>query len=355
MIKYLAFIPLLLLACTKPEPEPIILGEDTFIRGADLSDLPKIESLDNVFFNRDGQAGDMLSILKDNGVNTIRVKLWYSSPDGHAGFQEVKAFSERIKAKGLKVWLTVHYSDTWADPGNQAKPGSWLGLDYNTLKDSMYAYTARIVSEIHPEFIQIGNEINSGFLWPHGHNINNEAQFIELLSTGAKAVRDNDDEAKIIIHFAGLSGSNWFFNKVVDVDYDIMGLSYYPFYHGQDLGEFESTLSSLGETYDKDILIAETAYPFTLEWEDWTTNIVGSEEDLITPDYPATPTGQKAFVAKIKEIVTQADRGIGFCYWGSELVAFDGNESTEGSPWENLALFGFDNKALPVVEAFVRE
>ncbi len=277
------------------------MGEDTFIRGADLSDLPKIESTGAVFFNREGQAENMLTILKNNGVNTVRLKLWHSSATGHAGFEEVKAFSERIKAAGLKVWLTVHYSDTWADPGHQSLPGAWLGLTYDALKDSMYAYTAKIASEIHPEFIQIGNEINTGLLFPHGHNNNNEAQFLELLSTGVQAVRDNDIESKVIIHFAGINGANWFFNKVVAIDYDIIGLSYYPMYHGQDLGEFESTLSNLVQTYDKDVLIAETAYPFTLQWEDWTNNIVGSEDNLIIPDYPPTPTGQKEFIARIKD------------------------------------------------------
>ncbi|NLP56926.1 glycosyl hydrolase 53 family protein [Lutibacter sp. B1] len=334
------------------EIEEVDETDSDYISAADLSLLPKIENTNAVFYNLENQTEDVLTTLKNNGVNTIRLRIWHTPEDSHSSFDEVKSFSEKIHAKGLKVWITVHYSDTWADPANQTPPTNWQGLTFNDLKDKMYTYTKSIVTEIQPDFIQIGNEINSGMLFPFGTIESNETQFISLLSEGVKAVRDNSTKTKIIIHFAGIEGSDWFYNKVKNIDYDIIGLSYYPIWHGKDLNNLKSTLNSLSTTYNKDILIAETAYPFTLDWNDWTDNIVGLEEQLILPDYPATPTGQKDFIAKIKEIVTQTNEGIGFCYWGGELIAFDGPESKNGSSWENQALFDFDNKALPVLSEF---
>lgn len=111
-------------------------------------------------------------------------------------------------------------------------------------------------------------------------------------------------------------------------------------------------MQRLIQTYQKDILIAETAYPFTLDWNDWTNNIVGSEEQLILPEYPATAEGQKAFIKQIKTLSKEVDNGIGFSYWGAELIAWKGSQSKEASPWENQALFDFDNRALPVLSEF---
>ncbi len=109
----------------------------------------------------------------------------------------------------------------------------------------------------------------------------------------------------------------------------------------------------LSKTYNKKILIAETAYPFTLEWNDWTNNIVGLEEQLILPKYPATIEGQKKFIRQIKILTKEeVENGMGFCYWGAELIAWKGNQSTDASSWENQALFDFDNKALPVLREF---
>ncbi|MBD0780070.1 glycosyl hydrolase 53 family protein [Maribacter sp. ANRC-HE7] len=108
----------------------------------------------------------------------------------------------------------------------------------------------------------------------------------------------------------------------------------------------------MGKTFSKDVPIAETAYPFTLDWNDWTDIIVGSNDQLILPDYPATATGQKSFMEQIRTMTNEVEHGIGFCYWGGELIAWKGNESTAASPWENQALFDFDNKALPVMHVF---
>jgi len=242
---------------------------------------------------------------------------------------------------GFKIWLTLHYSDTWADPCHQIIPIQWQSADFDALTDSVYDYTQKVVNELKPDYIQIGNEINSGFLHPHGCISQNYLHFIKLLSAGIDAVRANNQQTKIIIHFAGVDGANWFFSKLSNLDFDIIGLSYYPIWHGKSLALLKKEMQDLGETFNKKIIIAETAYPFTLQWNDWTNNVVGLEEHLILPDFPATIDGQQNFVGQIRILCNEVECAMGFCYWGAELITWKGNPATDASAWENLALFDF--------------
>jgi arabinogalactan endo-1,4-beta-galactosidase len=155
-----------------------------------------------------------------------------------------------------------------------------------------------------------------------------------------------------MLHYAGVdSGSTLFFSKVTAIDYDYIGLSYYPIWHGNHLSNVTNAINLVGQTYNKKVLIAETAYPFTLSWNDWTNNIVGLDNQLI-PAFPASNSGQKSFVLAIKNALKQSNFGQGFCYWGAEWVAFRGTQSTNGSSWENQALWDFNNNSLPVMDAF---
>jgi arabinogalactan endo-1,4-beta-galactosidase len=206
-------------------------------------------------------------------------------------------------------------------------------------------------------FREIGkDEVNfRDELHPYGNISAQKGQFIQLLQTGAEAVRNVSETSLIMIHYAGLEGADWFFDQVESVDYDLIGISYYPLWHGKSLNTLGRTLAGLQEKYQKEVLIAETAYPFTLDWNDWTNNIVGLEEQLILPEFPASPAGQKAFLGRIKEIVDDTPGGQGLCYWGAEMVAWKGDQATDGSSWENQALFDFENHALPVIEVFQNE
>jgi arabinogalactan endo-1,4-beta-galactosidase len=326
------------------------IGEETFIRAADMSYLPLIES-EGTIYKHNNVIEDAITTLKNAGCNTIRIRLWKNPSDGHSGLTEVKALAQRVKAAGLKVWLTVHYSDTWADPGNQTKPVAWQGLDFNTLKTSVTDYTNEIMTEINPDIIQIGNETNDGMLWPEGKLSTNESQYLQLVTAASAAVRSKSTTTKIMLHFAGISSSDWFFSKVANVDYDYIGLSYYPIYHGTNLVTLQNTMNTLGNLYDKKVLIAETAYPFTFDYNDFTNNIIGLPSQII-PAFPATNDGQKAYLSTIKNTVKQSSHGIGFCYWGAEWIAFRGPTATNGSPWENQALWDFTNNALPVMDVF---
>jgi arabinogalactan endo-1,4-beta-galactosidase len=350
-------IGLFLFSCASNDPEvtpapiPNNPGTDDFIRAADMSYLPLIES-EGTIFKKNGVAENAITTLKNAGCNTIRIRIWKNPSDNHSGLAEVKALALRVKQAGMKVWLTVHYSDTWADPGNQTPPSDWASLSFANLKSAVSNYTTLLMTEIQPDIIQIGNEINSGFLWPQGHLINNESQCLQLIAAASSAIRSQSATTKIMIHYAGIgNGATWFFNKMSSINYDYIGLSYYPVWHGKILSEVNATITSLGETHNKKVIIAETAYPFTLNWNDWTNNIVGQNDQLITT-YPASNDGQKNFILAIKNLVKQNSRGLGFCYWGAEWVAFRGPTAANGSSWENQALWDFNTNALPVMDAF---
>jgi len=361
--KHMKKIPLLilliiafnLLSCSSndnPEPSPApIPVADNFIRAADVSFLPLIES-EGTIYKHNGTAENALTTLKNAGCNTIRIRLWKNPSDGHSGLTEVKALALRAKNAGMKVWLTVHYSDTWADPANQTKPAEWASLNFTDLKTAVATYTTTVINEIHPDIIQIGNETNDGMIWPEGKLTTNESQYLQLVQSASSTIRAISPTTKIMLHYAGIgSGANWYFNKMSSIDYDYIGLSYYPVWHGKVLADVTATINSLSQTFNKKVLIAETAYPFTLNWNDWTNNIIGLDNQIITT-YSATNDGQKNYLLAIKALLKQTTNGIGFCYWGGEWVAFRGTQSTNGSSWENQALWDFNNNALPVMDAF---
>ncbi|MBK7865884.1 MAG: glycosyl hydrolase 53 family protein [Ignavibacteriales bacterium] len=345
---------LILSGCEKvnaPElPEPIV--EPFFISGADLSLLPQIEAAGTVLFNADSLSEPMLTTLKEAGVNTVRLRLWKDPASPGHDFSSVKYFSQRLKSEGFKVWLTVHYSDTWADPGSQQMPQKWKSLpDMNSLLDSVYAYSSAIAKEMKPDYIQIGNEINNGFLHNFGNRYTNPGNFRQLLDTAASAIREFSPESKIILHYAGIFTAAEFYEVVKTVDYDIIGLSYYPMWHGKPVDTLSTIISSLNVTFQKPVVIAETSYPFTLGWNDYTNNIVGLANQL-HEGYPATPDGQYQFLKKVFSEVRASNGGIGVCYWGGEWVSFRGPTATNGSSYENQAFYDFEFKALPVIKAF---
>ena len=335
--------------CCGPKPDPVT---KELVRAVDISFLPKIEAAGTKFYNAAGDEEDALDIFKDNGVNMVRIRLWHTPADDHSSLEEVKEFAARVKAKGLKVWLTVHYSDTWADPGHQVKPAAWNAASFTVLGDSIYKYTKKIMTAIDPDIIQIGNEVNPGFLLPDGAT-SNIPNFTALLKKGIQAVRETSADTEIMIHIAGFDISEWFYQQLEDqdVDYDMIGLSYYPVFHGKDLNALQLAMNTLGTVHQKKVLIAETSYPFTLDWNDDTNNTVGETGQLVS-GYPATPLGQKNFMLKIRDMVTKSPKGYGFAWWAPEWVAFKGPTSETGSSAENLTLFDFNNKALPALNAF---
>lgn len=331
-----------------------------FIRGVDISTIPQIE-LSGGKYKLNGQVKDPIEIFKSNGANYVRLRLWHSPSNGYCGLEQTLQFAKRIKASGLKFLLNFHYSDTWADPGRQTKPSAWSNLAFDQLKDSVYTYTKRALTLLNnqqtmPDMVQIGNEISGGMLWPDGKLYDvpdfegQKIKFTSLLKEGIRAVKEfSSHQIKTMIHIPILNGNvnnvTYFYDIIRsnNVEYDIIGLSYYPWWHG-NLTQLRNTLNTVANRYSKEIIIVETAYPWTTGYQnDGKTNLVGPGTTLI-PDYPATPQGQKDFLLKLSEIIkgTNNNKGAGFFYWEPALISLPGKR---GSDWENVATFGFSNSS----------
>lgn len=338
-------------------------AQSSFRLGADLSFLTEVEAQGGVFFE-DGQAVEPAELFRANGVSLARLRVWHSPAGGINGFEETLRSAKRLHAAGFDLLIDLHYSDTWADPGQQAKPVAWEGLDFETLRDSVYAYSRQITEALQaqgtpPAIVQLGNEITTGLLWPEGRvgdTFDTPAQWRNLaglLDAGAQGVREAVPNAQLMIHIdrgGDASGAQWFFDRLLeeDLDFDLIGLSFYPWWHGR-LSDLESTLRILGDRYEKDLLLAEVAYPWTLAWADNTHNPVGEARHL-HPGYDATPEGQRAFLEDVIALVQAVPdgRGAGVVYWAPDWITTPGL----GSSWENLALFDFAGEALPALDAF---
>jgi len=240
--------------------------------GADISFLPQMEAR-GMKFIVGGIEKDAIQALADQGFNYIRLRIFvnpenekgYSPVDGFCGLEYTKQMARRAKDAGMKLLLNFHYSDYWADPQQQNKPLAWQSLDFEELKKTLGDYTKSVLLELKeqgtlPEMVQIGNEINHGMLWPDGH-ISNPDQLAELLKAGAEAAREVDPDIIIMMHIA-LGGQNdesvfWLDNMIArDVKFDIIGLSYYPRWHGT-LDDLQKNLFSLVDRYNKPVNIVE--------------------------------------------------------------------------------------------------
>ena len=341
--------------------------EISFIKGADVSYLPQVEDNGGVY-KEDGVEKDPLKIFKDHGFNYIRLKLWHTPAENYNNLEKILYMANRIKEKGLKFLLDFHYSDTWADPGHQKKPKAWENISFDALKDSVYEYTKKVIQALNdpgtiPEMVQLGNEINSGMLWNDGrvggaYN-SNWPNFAALLKEGIRGVREScesGDSVLIMIHFAGAgnnSGNRWFFDNLLSngVNFNIIGLSFYPWWHGT-LSQVKSNLNDLAGRYKKDIVIAEYAYPWTLQWFDSQNNIVGSQNQLHA-GYPASVNGQASFIKDLMNIVRQTKDGMGkgLFYWAPEHIS----TPTFLSDWENNTLFDFHGNILQSMDVFLEE
>ena len=240
--------------------------------GADISFVPQSEA-GGMKFMENGIEKDVMEILAAHGFNYIRLRIFvnpenekgYSPGVGFCGLEYTKQMALRVKKSGMKLLLNFHYSDYWADPQQQNKPLAWKDLDFATLKDSLKSYTKRVLLALKeqgtlPEMVQIGNEINHGILWPDGH-IGNLDNLSELLKAGVEGVKEVDPSIIIMMHIA-LGGQNdeavfWLDNMIArGVNFDIIGLSYYPRWHGT-LDDLAFNTNDLVKRYNKDINIVE--------------------------------------------------------------------------------------------------
>jgi len=334
--------------------------------GGDISMLSKYEEQKAAYKDRDGNAiSNMLDFLKQQGWNTMRVRLFVDpSKSGDKGVCQdldyVKKLGARIKKAGLLFMLDFHYSDTWADPGKQWTPTAWLHMDDTQMAAQIYSYTRECLNELKaagatPDLIQTGNEISYGMLWGEENTQANRCytnspaanwnRFFNLLKQAGKACREVCPQAKIIIHSERVPKPDVlidFFDRIkaVQLDYDIIGLSYYPYFHGS-LNALETALSRIEQkNYGKNIQIVETGYP--LRWA------IGNDYDY-TKVYPYTEEGQRHFTADLVALLKKHTLVNGLSWWYAEANA-KGCTGNLSSGWYNASLFDNETgRALPAL------
>lgn len=356
----------IIIAFMSCEKSPEKDNHDTFYLGGDLSYVN--EMLDcGATYRLEGQVMDPYELFGQKGANISRIRLWHNPKwTKYSNYEDVETAIKRSKENGMAVLLDFHYSDTWADPQHQVIPEAWENIsEINVLKDSLYAYTFNTLESLckkglTPEFVQVGNEVNIEIMQDSANMVTDTIQWernLSLINSGLKAVEDFSDQRGVeigtMIHIAQPENAlSWFAKakKFGIADFGWIGLSYYPKWSTFSLDSLGSALDSLTRTYDKEVMIVETAYPYTLKNYDEGRNILG--EDSLIPDFPATPAGQRNFMSKLIEI-TAAAGGKGVIYWEPAWVSTDCQTLwNKGSNWENATFFDAENgnEALPIMD-----
>jgi len=315
--------------------------------GADLSFLRAAEAHGTVF-KEAGQPKPGLQLFRDHGYTWIRLRLFHTPTQLPNDLAYTIALAREAKALGYKFLLDFHYSDTWADPQQQAIPLAWNGKSPAELKQLVYTYTRDTIrafreAGVMPDMVQPGNEVRNGMLWPDGHVPENWANFTDFLKAGIAGVdvgRGDAPRPLIMIHFdrgGDPAGNKAFYDHCASfkVDYDVIGLSYYPWWHGSLL-DLRENLNFLAENYQKDIVVVETAY----NWRPAEYVDVGAP-------FPETPAGQRDFLEEVNRAVlnTPHHRGKGVFWW--EPAVAPGNRGISGR-----GMFDQDGNALPVISVF---
>jgi len=316
-----------------------------FVKGADVGWLPQMEATGFKFYNSAGVQTNCLQILKDKEINTIRLRVWVNpskdKTSGHCSKKETVVMALRAQAMGMRVMIDFHYSDTWADPGKQTKPAAWANHTFAQLLDDVYNHTYEVLDTLKqcgvtPEWAQIGNEIRGGMLWPDGSS-SNWTNLSQLLNKGYDAAKAVDSSIKVIIHLEGGNENakfRTFFDnaKAYKVRYDIIGLSYYPYWMSPSgyFKDYKLSINDLGNNmndmvarYGKEVMVVE----------------VGELDSQVQATY-------EMLVAVIgKTLAVPGGKGIGVIYWEPE-----GAKSWSGY---SLSCWGSNGKPTAALDAFL--
>ena len=325
---------------------------DEFILGMDASCVPSLEAGGVKYYDHDGSEKDVYQILRENGINYIRVRVWndpYTADGngyggGNCDIENAIEIGKRATEHGMKLLVNFHYSDFWADPAKQMVPKAWKGMDIDTKSEALYQYTKDCLQKlvdagVDVGMVQIGNETNGAMCGENSTALGGWKKIMQLMSAGSKAVREVCPEALVAVHFANPEKITNFesYGKNLDyyqVDYDVFASSYYPFWHGT-LDNLAAVLSNIAETYGKKVMVAETSYAFTAEDTDFYGNTIG-EGGGIVKDYPFTYQGQANLVRNVIDTVAnQTTNGIGVFYWEGTWISAGGSNWEENSAlWE---------------------
>jgi len=332
--------------------------------GHDLSFAIQETAIGSVFSDR-GRVAAPEQILADHGANFVRLRLWLDPPGGYSDLSSMLAMAQRAHAAGMRILLDFHYSDFWADPQKQNTPAAWQNQDLATLATTVRTYTHDVLAALAAQgtpaaMVQIGNEIRNGMLWPLGWadawSGDGWANLGTLLRAAAAGVADAPGrKPRIVIHFdqgGDNAFSRVFFDRVVEqaVPFDVIGLSYYPFWHGT-ITQLRTNIDDLATRYQKDVMIVETQYGWTLDNGDTLGNFLWQQSQVI-PGYPATPDGQLSFVSDLVSALAAVPNGhgAGIFYWQPEWIPGVGWTPGAGTPNDNLTMFDFSGQALPSLQ-----
>jgi arabinogalactan endo-1,4-beta-galactosidase len=305
-----------------------------FIKGADMSWLTQMESDNIKFHDSTGTQRDCMQILKNLGMNALRLRAWVNPTDGWCNTTDVLNKALRAKSLGLKIMIDIHYSDVWADPGHQTKPAAWNALTLSALDSAVYNYTFLLMDTlrkngISPDWAQVGNETNDGMLWEDGRASTNMQNFALLVNSGYSAIKAVSDSTKVIVHISnGFDNSlfEWMFDglKANNAKWDIIGMSLYPSYSSGGAASWMSVnaaclanMNDMVSRYGKPVMIVEAGMP------------VGD---------PATC---RSFLADIiaKTRAVPKNMGLGVLYWEPECF----------TNWNGYSLGAFDNTGRPTI------
>ena len=300
---------------------------DNLAKGADISWVTEMESIGLKFYNSGGTELECMSLLKSLGMNTVRLRVWVNPSPAWNNAADVVAKAVRAKNLGLRVMIDFHYSDSWADPGQQTKPAAWVGQNFATLTTSLASHTTAVLNQIKtsgvtPEWVQVGNETNDGMLWPDGKASLNMNNFAQLVNAGYDAVKTVFPTTKVIVHISnGYDNAlfRWIFDGLTTngARYDVIGMSLYPntsnwsSYNAQCLANMNDMVSR----YNKEVMVVESG----MSWN--------------------SPTECNAFLADLiaKTRSVSGSKGLGVLYWEPEAY----------NNWKGYSLGAFDNSGKP--------
>ena len=335
------------------------------IRGMDISSYTALKKAGVKYYDFDGKETSLLKVLHDNGVNYIRIRIWNDPTNEKGetyggGANDVAAGLEIAKEAAqydMKLLLDFHYSDFWADPGQQRKPKDWENLSFKELKEAVFSYTRDTLTalkeeDVLPDIVQIGNEIRSGLLFPDGE-LPDYTKMVQLVNAGIRGARAaaGKDEMQVMIHLD--QGGRYFYLKEwFDCsfeagleDFDLIGLSYYPFWHGT-FTDLKETMTKLIQDYKKPIMVVETAHA----WRKSAHGFIDEQQEKIA-GFPATPAGQKQVLDLVANIVASLpdEMGQGIYYWEPICVPKDG----EGGWSENMGLLEEKGTIMEGIRSFL--
>lgn len=330
-----------------------------FLKGMDISSLPEHLDGGEKFYTADGRCVDAFELLKENQINSVRLRIWndpsqFEESKGYCDLEHTLEMAKKIKAYGMHFMLDFHYSDYWADPGQQRKPHAWENLSYDELKDAVYSYTKEVLDTLEehgclPDIVQVGNEIRSGMLFPEGA-VPNYENLAGLINAGIRAIRDKSSEISVMIHLD--QGGRFFylkewFDAVFEAGMepiDAIGISFYSFWHGTFM-DLKNSMEQLIERYHVPVFVVETAHP----WRHCKNEHV-SKELMKTAGLPAGQEEQKRSLELVMQIASTVSGNLptGVYYW--EPLCAPGK--TYGSWDENMGMLDEHGKALCAFEAY---